>query len=495
MCCYPIVCGIAAYALTVCTLPAQIPLQIDTTFRLNFHDKWAGDVLPINDGSLLLSGQLREEGELTFKSMVKVDSNGDWITSFPGTLNTAGGGKMTKWNDKIYVAAAYAVRRLDADGFVDPSFILMNSGPYFTAGQTGDYHVYPDGRVLLSGLHDLQDPVRGFDGPYNLIWFSNTGYLDTTRTHRTSNGITNEIEALANGQFLVGGTGSHYEGEPVGRIFRINADGSLDPTLQTGINWGAAYSFLPLADGRFYAAGTFRRAGFPNDTLRLVRFLPTGDLDPSFNNNIPFGVGEISGPFGALPTQIQSWNNGSILVMGAFQFADDQPRRGICVIDSAGVLMPEFDGCGVGTFTVANFTDGSVSGYMETEDDMAYIWGAYHGYNDGTTNDTLQRFVTRLYGPDFTTAVVEDVDEQGTFSLFPNPANGTVQLTLPQENRSRTLQVRLRDASGRSVLEQRSVNPGQSVEIDLGRLASGLYLVELLEDGLTRHPQRLVVQH
>ncbi|MBK8499293.1 MAG: hypothetical protein IPL52_10850 [Flavobacteriales bacterium] len=65
----------------------------------------------------------------------------------------------------------------------------MNTGPYFLSLQPADYHVFPDGRVLISGTHTLNDPVRGFVGSYELIWFSNEGYLDTTRTHRNANGV------------------------------------------------------------------------------------------------------------------------------------------------------------------------------------------------------------------------------------------------------------------------------------------------------------------
>ena len=60
--------------------------------------------------------------------------------------------------------------------------------PLYSALQGGDYHVYPDGRILLSGAHSLYDTARGFVGIYNLIWFTNTGYLDTTKTTATATG-------------------------------------------------------------------------------------------------------------------------------------------------------------------------------------------------------------------------------------------------------------------------------------------------------------------
>ncbi|MCB0770123.1 MAG: T9SS type A sorting domain-containing protein [Flavobacteriales bacterium] len=478
--------------LLVIALQGQAPLQLDTSFRLTFNDKGVADILPMTDGGLLISGQLRQEGDPDFRTLLKVDQFGNLITSFPGSQNTAGGGQMTTWNDKIYVATAHIVRRLDAEGFFDPSFIQMNAGPYFSSLQGGDYHVFPDGRVLLTGAHDLQDPVRGFDGLYNLIWFSNTGYLDTSRTHRRSNGTTNTIKHLPNEQFLVCGTGSLYEDQPVGRIFRINEDGSLDPALQTGVNWGAAYSFLPLPDGRFYAGGIFRRAVFPEDTLRLVRFLPNGELDPSFDNHLSFDNGAL--PYynvGPGVGKIQPWTNGSILVMGRFQFIDGEPRNGICVIDSTGQLTDQFDECGVGPYTYQNIVSASVNGVVEAPGDKLYVYGVYNGYNDGTTNDTLQRFVTRLYGPDFTTSVQEE-SPQDAFTFYPNPTHGTVELRMAHPPAG-TARVRVYDPSGRQVLE-RSVS-NAATQLDVAPLANGIYLVEVEDGGQRLGAIRLAVQH
>src|SRR5204863_1045327 len=134
----------------------------------------------------------------------------------------------------------YTPRRIWAtSGDNDGSFAVgSGSIPYFSPLQGGDYHVYPDGRVLMSGKHTLNDLAHGFVGNYNLIWFSNTGYLDTTRVHRKGDGVVWNFEELHGGGFILHCGCSVFEGVPVDLIFRTDADGIPDTTFHTGVFWG-----------------------------------------------------------------------------------------------------------------------------------------------------------------------------------------------------------------------------------------------------------------
>ncbi|MBK7556771.1 MAG: delta-60 repeat domain-containing protein [Flavobacteriales bacterium] len=104
--------------------------------------------------------------------------------------------------------------------------------------------VYADGAVA-SGQHLLSDSTRGFVGFYDLIWFSNTGYLDTTKVHRQSNGIMWEFKELPDGKFICSCSCTQYEGQPVDKVFRVYPDGTLDTTFHTGINMGNIYAYHP----------------------------------------------------------------------------------------------------------------------------------------------------------------------------------------------------------------------------------------------------------
>src|SRR5690606_15029745 len=122
------------------------------------------------------------------------------------------------------------------------------------------------------GNHQLSDSIRGFGGFYNLIWFSNEGYLDTTRIHRQANGTMWDCTALPEGKFICSCSCTTYDGQPVSRVFRIHEDGSLDTTFTTDIYAGSIREYHNYADGRVLIGGNFRKASDPQDTLHLVRF-------------------------------------------------------------------------------------------------------------------------------------------------------------------------------------------------------------------------------
>ncbi|MFZ1693707.1 MAG: T9SS type A sorting domain-containing protein [Flavobacteriales bacterium] len=379
----------------------------------------------------------------------------------------------------------------------------MSFSPYFSYLQGGDYHVFPDGRVLISGNHQLWDSIRGFVGRHQLIWFSNTGYLDTTRTHRTGGSCAvyrfKELPPGSSpgqtGQFICSGTCNQFDGQQVDKIFRVHADGSVDTTFRTGVYIGEARDYLPLNDGRVYAGGNFRRTVAPQDTLRLVRFLPDGELDPAFT--IPqFTAGEgLTTPFGAYVYTINPWRNGKLIITGHFRRVNGQVRKGICMIDTTGQLLPDFADAGVGPFTYTGLTAASIHRIVFNSDtSQAYICGAYSGYNDGLNNYPEQAFITRLNVQELGSGVAEQSEEHSAFSAHPNPATDQVVLRYAFGAQSGAAQALLRDASGR-VVEAIALNGKQGQHAwGTERLAPGLYLVQFLNSSQVLHTQRLVIQ-
>jgi len=481
---WPFVQAMASIVVTCAN--AQFPLSLDTMFRTLVQDQYVSSLLLLPDGNVLLSGAIRFPGDMSVRAGARLDPFGTKDPSFPAVVYM--GGKITPWADRLYVGNGPGLRRMWMNGLLDNSFNMVDA-PYFSALQGGDYHVFPDGRVLMSGAHMLDYPAGGYDGLYNLIWFTNTGYLDTTRVHRKGNGVVYRFEELPDGKFICGGTCTVFDSTEVDWIFRVHPDGSVDTTFNTGVNWGGPRCYLPLSDGRVYAGGNFRRAGFPNDTLRLVRFMPDGTLDPAFNAP-SFTLGAIpSNGLGGFVFTVQQWGSDQLMVTGRFQFVDGQMRKGLCVLDTTGALMDEFDGCGVDLATYMGSTTASVSGLVQDADSTHYyIWGRYNGYEDGTTNDTLQRFVTRLHVGDITTGLAHKPALQ--WSVYPNPTSGAVTLALDALPRNATIVVR--DALGRGVLH-RTLRDHYTT-LDLQALGNGIYSMELYSDHERVGTQRVVVQ-
>lgn len=460
---------------------SQEPFQLDTGFQLNVHQVYVSSVAALDNGDLMLSGQIRLTGELFDRGYMRVTPEGTRVLPFPDFA--PGGGKLVPWeNGRLYVGNGDGVRRIMEDGSLDPEFILINSGPYFSAIQGGDYHVFPDGRVLMSGAHILSDSIRGFEGMYNLIWFSNEGYLDTTRTHRYCDEVIFAIEEQPDGKFLCSGTMNSFEDQPVKRVFRVHPDGELDHSFDADIQqWGEARDYLTLSDGRIWVGGSLRLNG-SQEVKSLIRLMPDGAVDPSFH--VPQFAIEFD-PFATIPVlfEILQVATDRFIVTGRFDRVDGQVRGGIAMLDANGNLLDDaFTGEGCGLYNYNGSLYKSISGITPAPDGSFYIYGAYHGYDDGTTNDTTQRMVSRLHGLDV--GVQEVPPALKVIQVAPNP--GTDRLTITADPAlAPNSTVQLVDAQGR-VIATTTLSTARS-GWSIGEVAPGCYMVRILDGAHVVH--------
>lgn len=135
-------------------------------------------------------------------------------------------------------------------------------------------------------------------------------------------------------------------------LARLNPDGSLDPTFDTGLEAGSeVYEVLAQPDGTLVIAGRLalpgRLSGF-----RVARLGLSGAWDPSFLVE-----------FDSQPLALALEPDGRLLIGGCFQTANGQPRPGITRVYSDGTVdttfrpMPDWRGC---VFTLALQPDGRI---------------------------------------------------------------------------------------------------------------------------------------
>jgi uncharacterized delta-60 repeat protein len=491
-----VVTGLAA--LVAGPVLSQETFRLDTTFRTEIQRKYVNSLLPTSDGKLIVSGVMRFPGEFSDKRLVRLLPDGSRDPTFNNS--GLGGGKITPWQDQFYVNAGLVRRILLPSGDNDQTFRLGYSQiPYFSVLQGGDYHVFPDGRVLLTGEYMLSDSVRGFEGVYDLVWITNTGYLDTTRVHRQSNGTMWDLAELPDGEFICSCSCSQYESHAVDRIFRVEADGALDTTFHTGVYTGIVHDYYPLADGRVLVGGNYRRSAAPEDTLYLARFLPDGSLDPDFN--IPH-FGREGGnwyPNGTAVLDVFPFGADRFIVAGQFTTVNGSWRKGICMLDSSGALLPAFDTCGVGPYTYMSTTNAAITNvYWNSDSTALYICGTYVGYDDGSTNDTLQRFVSRLYVVEDTTTGITSASPTNTtshYTILPNPARGWAAFNYDRkEVAPHDGTITVRDVTGKAVASL-PMQGAQGQQVwDTRHVAPGIYLVEFRSGSQLLHTEKLIVQ-
>ena len=165
------------------------------------------------------------------------------------------------------------------------------------------------------------------------------------------NGYGNGVESivlLANGQILISGGFSSYNGVAEGGVARLNADGSLDATFQVGT--GADYVVTTLgvqADGRILAAGGFNNFDGANISAHLVRLKHRRQLGHELHSE-PAPACSTWGI--STPLLVQA--DGTVIIGGDFLYGGSlvgSPGSGVLRLDAEGAMDDSFDGSnGVG---------------------------------------------------------------------------------------------------------------------------------------------------
>ncbi len=476
----------------------QQPFDLDPSFRFNADSWYINSTYPLPDGDVIISGVIAVPGEWPYeRGGVRLNSDGSIDPSFkPYPLM---GGKITPWQHRFYCGNGQGIRRLFLSGDLDSSYLAMNLVPYFSILQGGDYHVFPDGRVLVAGGHLLSDSLRGFVGLYGLIWFTNQGYLDTTHIHRRTNSDIYYLHALPDGKFLCSGYATLIDGHPLpSSTFRVMPDGALDTTFQAPAGYVAAGTIHVLSNGKLLIGGHPSHLA-NGDTLCLMRLLPDGSLDPTFHVPQVHNYNPILGDF--LMDGINSitpLGPDKYIITGGFSEIDGEPRGGIALIDTAGHLLDDlFSGSGCGGYIQPGIVPPTPFQWMHVIQDLTraydgsyYISGAFHGYDDGTTNDPDQRLISRLHG--LNVGIAEPpAGQPRPLQIAPNPSAGRTVVSVEKPLEAATITVH--DASGRVVLQEPWPVGTITHTLRAGLLAPGTYLLRVQEEQGTLHAGKLVV--
>lgn len=267
-----------------------------------------------NDGKVLIGGLFTTYNGVARNHIARLNTDGSLDTTFDPGSGTSGqngnvmaiavqsdgqiliGGAFTTYNG----VARSGIARLNADGSLDTSFDpgtgLGGSNPYPMT-----IVVQSDGKILIGGWFPTYNGVARSC----IVRINADGSLDTTFDSSTgANAHVNAIVVKSDGQILIGGWFTTYNGVTLGRIARLNADGSLDTTFNSGTGANnTVYALAVQSDGQILIGGTFTTYNGVGRS-RFTRLNADGSLDTTFLNT---GVG---GTVYSIIVQ----NNGKILI-------------------------------------------------------------------------------------------------------------------------------------------------------------------------------------
>ncbi len=197
------------------------------------------------------------------------------------------------------------------------------------------YHVavQTDGRILIGGRFTTYDGTARS----GVARLNADGSLDTSFNPGSGTvGNVYFVTEQANGQILLAGDFTAYDGTVRNGVARLNTDGSLDTTFDpaAGSAGKAVFSIGVQVDGRLIVGGRFTTFG---GTARsgVARLNADGSLDTSFDP----GTG-VSGTSGVNEVLVQP--DGRILLAGFFNSYDGTLQPGLVRVNTDGSLDTGF---------------------------------------------------------------------------------------------------------------------------------------------------------
>ncbi len=304
-------------------------------------DGWLNVVAAARSGDLYLGGDFARFGGVALGRCVRLRTDGAFDPGFrpvPGAdgqitaLAVQADGKLVISGDFLNVNRESRVRlaRLLPDGALDTGF-QPGSGLGTRASAVA---VQEDGRILVAGLFQRfgEIPCNG------LVRLNDDGSLDPDfRLGGDQDLGVESVVVQPDGRILIGGWFKRYHGQARWLVARLHRDGTLDETFRP--DWDARGSYATawnpnphvrhvyrLADGRVLASGGFTEVN-GSARLGLVRFLPDGRLDPTFQHGP--GADGLVGATAVLA-------DGRIVAAGDFRFFDGIYSPGLVILDPNG---------------------------------------------------------------------------------------------------------------------------------------------------------------
>lgn len=222
------------------------------------------------DGKIIIIGSFTSYNGTSRNRIARVNVDGSLDTSFdPGTgANNTVSGVALQPDGKVLIAGNFnringtimnRIARLNTDGSLDASFVPGTGLAHTTSFlPTSVYTITPqaDGKILIAGRFNLYNGVSR----NRIARLNENGSLDTSFDPGTgANDAVYTINLQQDGKIVIGGLFTAYNGATKSGIIRLDADGSLDETFDsgTGTAYGGVQASALLPNGQMIIGGSF----------------------------------------------------------------------------------------------------------------------------------------------------------------------------------------------------------------------------------------------
>jgi uncharacterized delta-60 repeat protein len=162
--------------------------------------------------------------------------------------------------------------QLNNDGTIDNSFV---SGTGFEDGDIYSIMLQTDGKIIAAGYFLSYNGIS----TKHIIRLNEDGTIDIT--FNTGSGINDYTKALAiqaDNKLLIGGYFTSYNNTTANSLARLNADGTFDSSFDIGTGFDSiVYSLASMSNGNIIAVGGFSSYN-GTQTKRIIRLASSKSL-------------------------------------------------------------------------------------------------------------------------------------------------------------------------------------------------------------------------
>jgi uncharacterized delta-60 repeat protein len=340
----------------------------DNSLRYYFGPSGSVRTISIQDDEkIILGGDFQNYENVPVNYIVRINSDGtldntfNLGTGFNNVVNTT----IIQSDGKILVGGEFndydgglfeKIIRLNSDGSVEGTFNIGSGfdGPVFTID------IQQDNKIIVGGnFSDFDGNQVGFIARLN----ANGTFDNTFVTGIGFDDIVYDVKIQSDGKILVVGDFTNYDSNTIKRIIRLNTDGSIDVGFNVGggLN-GEAFTVDIQTDGKIIVGGDFSDYdGIPAN--KIVRINTDGTIDNTFVN----GIG-----FNGVVRDVKIQDDGKILVVGDFEEYNGTGAKRIIRLNSDGSID--------GTFVYGTGFNSEVYTIAIQSDNKILVGGVFNEY-------------------------------------------------------------------------------------------------------------------
>jgi uncharacterized delta-60 repeat protein len=326
--------------------------KLDTSFSLNSINDQIFSITVSNDDKILLLGSFTQINGVTRNRIARLNPNGSLDTSFDAGIgpNSSVFDAKIQNDGKILIYGSFtsingtsrnSIARLNVDGTLDTTF---NVGTGTTYGGPNEETIYdltiqPDGKIIICGT------FLSYNGTPSrcIARINSNGSIDSSfDIGMGPNYYISTLAIQSNGKLIISGAFTTFNGTSVNQMIRLNTNGSLDTTFNSG-NLTSANMMNPVSkivvqnDDKLIFCGALQTINGVTKN-KIVRLNIDGSIDESFDigsgflqtsayNNINWGMYDL-----------KILNNNKIIVGGNCETYNGITQRKIALLNPNGSL-------------------------------------------------------------------------------------------------------------------------------------------------------------